>query len=183
MEGGNQEKNTSVENNIMDEELANNCGTLLHSVSMRGDYGKVKFLIDNKANVNAGIKIGETPLRFASINGHYKVAKLLIDNGADLDAVNKYDEAILMCTLLLGQHKVAKLLIDRGAKVNIMNKKGLTALDYTRDESTKQLIETKIKKETNDELNDGKNLKSQAPIPTRGFFCCLPAPFLLGKQR
>ena len=61
-----------------------------------GDLEKVKQLLENGADVNAGDKDDRTALMFAAGNGHKEVVELLIENGADVNAKNIMGKTALM---------------------------------------------------------------------------------------
>jgi ankyrin repeat protein len=63
----------------------NNLGaTALHWASANGHEDVARFLLANKANINARTNDGHTPLHWAAWNGHKELAKLLLTNKADV---------------------------------------------------------------------------------------------------
>jgi ankyrin repeat protein len=56
----------------------------LHWASANGHEDVARFLLANKANINARTNDGHTPLHWAAWNGHKELAKLLLTNKADV---------------------------------------------------------------------------------------------------
>ena len=57
----------------------------LLEAAKKGDFSKVKHLIESGCDVNYEDKDGYTALIFASFNGHLEIVKLLIAKGADIN--------------------------------------------------------------------------------------------------
>jgi ankyrin repeat protein len=49
--------------------------------SIKGDYDKVKYCLDKKANINYVDRKKWTAFVWASCNGHIEILKLLIERG------------------------------------------------------------------------------------------------------
>ncbi|QOJ78954.1 ankyrin repeat domain-containing protein [Infirmifilum lucidum] len=113
----------------------------LIEAAARGDYWRVKELLDRGAHVNTRDKHGETPLHHAAWMGHLDVAELLLDRGAEVDARDNYGSTPLHHAARGGRLKVVKLLLDRGADVNARNKAGWTPLDLARAGGHKKVVE------------------------------------------
>ena len=63
--------------------------------SQSGHLDVVKFLLANKADVNAKAQEGETALYSAAANGHQDVAKLLLANNANASAGDSHGQTPL----------------------------------------------------------------------------------------
>ena len=61
----------------------------LLKASRTGDLKKVKYLVENGADVNALDEWGKTPLYMASYRGHLDIVKYLLENGADVNPLPK----------------------------------------------------------------------------------------------
>ena len=55
----------------------------IYLASELGHLEKVKYLVENGADVNAKDRFDRTALIFASENGHFEIVKYLVENGAD----------------------------------------------------------------------------------------------------
>lgn len=96
-----------------------------------GSIEKVKFLVENGADVNKRKAMnGIPPLFEAGFNTKYEIAAYLIDNGADVNIEKPNGESVLYYSLtsFSGSYKVIKLLIDKGANVNFINNDKRTVL-------------------------------------------------------
>lgn len=71
-------------------------GTPVLSIAALGGHPKtIRFLLGNKANVNAKDNVyGMDPLFLAAYNGHFEAVKILIKYGADVFAVNNMGTAL-----------------------------------------------------------------------------------------
>ena len=82
----------------------------LHHAVQENHLGKVQFLLDNGACIDAQNRYNETPLHEACKHGFFCIAKLLMERGADITIKNIFNdtpfEAALVCgTLTLEQVK------------------------------------------------------------------------------
>jgi ankyrin repeat protein len=77
----------------------------------------VKFLLDNKADVNAKSKKGWTPLHFVALTGDKEIAELLLSRGADVNSKDEDGETPLSMaeSFLGGQKEIGDLLRKHGA--------------------------------------------------------------------
>lgn len=58
-------------------------------------YEVLKYLLENKADVNARDKCGQTPLFYLVRKGNFKVSALFLEHNTDIHALNKTSENIL----------------------------------------------------------------------------------------
>ena len=103
--------------------------TPLMRCSATGSLEGVKFLLANKADVNArDARQGHTALMWALAQKHADIAAALIQAGADVNAHAKSGFTPLMFAAQQGDLESAKTLIAAGAKVNeATNAEGLFA--------------------------------------------------------
>jgi quinoprotein dehydrogenase-associated probable ABC transporter substrate-binding protein len=92
------------------------------------DPGRVKWLLDHKANVNEVAQLDYNALQWAVREGHVEIARILLDHHAKVDFADKEGWTPLMSAVWRNNPDMAKLLIDKGAKVNAYNDKGISAL-------------------------------------------------------
>ncbi|MEN8220382.1 MAG: ankyrin repeat domain-containing protein [Pseudomonadota bacterium] len=94
----------------------------------KGDYQRVKQLLEKGWNVNTKDKEAWTLLHHAAINGHTDIAELLLDKGTKIDAKDKEGWTPLMVASANSHTDLATLLIKKGANVNVADKNGITPL-------------------------------------------------------
>lgn len=111
--------------------------TALHLASRAGYLDFVKFLLEEKADVNQKERRRKFALHLASSNGHVDIVKVLIEAGSYLDNVDKFGRSPLMWATACGYVEVVKVLLEAGASVTSQRnwhalheacKKGLTEL-------------------------------------------------------
>jgi ankyrin repeat protein len=90
--------------------------TALHYAAFQGQTTVVKYLLENKAEVDARAPNGVTPLMAAVRNGHVDVAKLLLARGADPNAKNDGGATALQWAVKGGNTDLAQVLKQGGAK-------------------------------------------------------------------
>jgi len=95
----------------------------LHEAAKEGDLAKVKSLIEEGSDVNAGDEKGFTPLHFAAYGGYKEVAELLTLKGANVNAAEITGATPLHYAARKGYKDVAELLILKGANVNAADNK------------------------------------------------------------
>lgn len=122
-----------------------------------GNVQKVKFLIENGADINKRRPInGLSPLFEAGFDANYEMTTYLIENGADVNIENFDGQSALYHSLTSfnGSYKVLKLLIDKGANVNFINDDKRTALmkaaQYNLPEVVALLLDNGANKEGTD---------------------------------
>ena len=86
------------------------CRTPVIAAAQAGQYEAVQLLVDRAANVNIGMKRGQTALMFASYYGHSEVVKLLLASGADVNASFEGDTALTWAKQR-GHAEIVNLLI------------------------------------------------------------------------
>ncbi len=82
----------------------------LHEAAKEGDLAKVKSLIEEGSDVNAGDEKGFTPLHFAAYGGYKEVAELLTLKGANVNAAEITGATPLHYAARKGYKDVAELL-------------------------------------------------------------------------
>jgi ankyrin repeat protein len=114
----------------------------LHDSCRRGEYEATQWLLEAKADANAGDPAygGMTPLQFTCAGGHLDVAQLLIAAGAEVDKANTNGDTPLHGACLFGSHHVAKLLLKHGADPTKATSDGCTPLDYARRNGDTDII-------------------------------------------
>lgn len=95
--------------------------TLLHIATIQGNFDRVKFLINEGADVKAVTNSWQTPLHYAVNFGWFEITKLLLENGAKVNALTNFDYSPLHYAANQGRINITKLLIEKGAPLNIQN--------------------------------------------------------------
>jgi ankyrin repeat protein len=112
----------------------------LHEAIMHQRLEMVKFLVDNKANVNIATTNGDRPLHFVvrleDLNARNQAATYLLDAGADINAQNKDGNTILHNAVKTNAAGLIQFLItkyNRSINFNLRNKNGKTAYQLALD--------------------------------------------------
>ncbi len=92
--------------------------TPLMEAAQEGHLELVKYLLENKATVNAQTTTFDTALTYACENGHTDVADLLLKFGAELEHESEGGRTPLMKAARAGHYCTVKFLINKGANVN-----------------------------------------------------------------
>ncbi|PPQ63235.1 hypothetical protein CVT24_005695 [Panaeolus cyanescens] len=96
--------------------------TPLHWAASSGSIDIVRFLIDQKAEVDKVDGSGWTPLHIAVSAGHENVVRELIGAGADVNGKNDKGLTPLHYAASKSRIDIGKLLISRGADTNARDK-------------------------------------------------------------
>ncbi|XP_064647015.1 serine/threonine-protein phosphatase 6 regulatory ankyrin repeat subunit B-like, partial [Lineus longissimus] len=133
----------------------------------RGDYGVVRLLIENKADVNAidnKDDDGSSPLSYAAEEGNIDVVRLLIENKADVHATDNKGRSPLSYAAEEGNIDVVRLLIENKADVNATDNEGSSPLSHAVQggniDVVRLLIENKADVHATD--NEGRSPLSHA---------------------
>src|SRR5438309_9910301 len=83
----------------------------------------LKLLLDAKADVNAPLVRGETPLMSVADKGNIEAVRLLLDRGADVNVRESKGGQSALMWAVAGRHaEIVKLLVERGADVRARSK-------------------------------------------------------------
>lgn len=78
---------------------------LINITGIRGNNeDKIKFIIDNGANVNASNQVKMTPLLQASMSGKLNLVKLYIEKGANIFVKNTWNQSALDLATMVESH-------------------------------------------------------------------------------
>ena len=99
-------------------------------VARYGHEREVKYLLENRVDVNARDKFGATALIGAAEGGYENVIKMLVDAGADVNSRKQDGHTALMAAASKGSASIAKTLLAAGADVNAVDNSGESALIY-----------------------------------------------------
>ncbi len=122
-------------------------GTLLHFVAVvSGNKDIVQLLLANKADIEAKMKGGVTPLHVAAGNGRKEMTQLLLASGAKVSARDDEGWMPLHYAAQSGQRDVAELLLARGADVNAGNDNGTTPLLFAASKGHRDVVELLLAK-------------------------------------
>ncbi|APR99103.1 ankyrin repeat domain-containing protein [Wolbachia endosymbiont of Folsomia candida] len=123
--------------------------TPLHLAIMRQHVDAVKFLLNNKANINAKISYevmlpppddsqpGYTPLYFAALHGNLEIVAELIARNPDINAVCPENTTPLHAA---ANADVVEMLLNAGADAGIKDQNGETALDYAKENGEQEIV-------------------------------------------
>ena len=132
-------------------------GPALVLVSLIGDLPKVKYLVEQKADVNITNTSGSTPLIVASSEGHKNIVAYLLEHGANVNATNNHKDTALMVASGKGDLESVKLLFSAGAQINAQNKHKDTALMFAAENGNKEIVQFLISSGADLNLKDTEN--------------------------
>ncbi len=136
----------------------NDCRTIL-SAAVRGDVfvemftdaayynhlDLVKVCVENGIDMDILSEAGKTALMYACMNNRVDVASYLLEHQAD---VNRQDDdeglTALMHTVSFGHKGIIQLLLDHNADIDLKNNRGKTALDLTKKEYIKEILQNHV---------------------------------------
>lgn len=100
----------------------------LHDAVRARDLNVVKFLIQQKSELNVKDIYGYTPLHIAVRLNEYEIAKELIANGANVNTLDNYKDTPLLDSTRNNYTKLSQLLICNGASRNIVDTHDMSPL-------------------------------------------------------
>ena len=121
---------------------------LLLDGAEKGDLRKVKYALNNYADINAkddDVK-GWTALHYASLYDHIEIVELLLREGANVNATDEWDQTALHHASSQGHPEVVKLLLAAGADVNAKNLWDRTALHNASYNGDLNVVEMLLEK-------------------------------------
>ena len=120
--------------------------TALHWAAFRDDLEMAKLLIEAKADVKAGTRVGAIPpLHMASKNGSAAMIELLAKAEADVNYATTTGATALMVAAMSGSVDAVKMLAAHGADPNARDKKnGQTSLMYAAWENRPKVIKALV---------------------------------------
>lgn len=104
----------------------------LMMASARGDLWRVRYLVEQGADVNFRDEEGYTPLTWAAQHGHVPIAEYLIGRFAQVNPTDKSGYTPLMWAAQQGHVPVIESLLRRGANPWVLEKRGANALTIAR---------------------------------------------------
>jgi ankyrin repeat protein len=127
---------------------------LLLEGAKEGNLAKVKYALDNYANIDTTDEYGNTPLHLASEKGHLEVVQILLDAGADIEATDRHGNTPLQIASWEGHTEVVRILLDAGANKDVTNNEdGDTPLHWASYEGHTGVVQLL--------LNAGANIEAR----------------------
>lgn len=120
-------------------------GSLLHVAADKGQFGIVKLLVANGAEVNqSGGIVGGNPLASAASSGHLEIVRYLRDEGAELD-VSDPTRNPLFGAIHGGHTEVARFLVESGIDTSVRytgeNMTEMDAVGFAEEWGRTEIIE------------------------------------------
>jgi ankyrin repeat protein len=129
--------------------------TRLHDAAENGQLAVAKFLLANKADVNApASSTRDTPLHLAVESGQKAMVELLLESGADVNARTSTGATPLHDAAALGFRVIAELLLTGKADVNAGTADGQTPLHLAAREGFGSVAEILLERGANIEARD-----------------------------
>ena len=91
---------------------------LMIAAAASGDFSKLTYLVENKANVDSCDRSGRSALHLASSEGHIDIVKYLVDRGAKLNVKDRWDNEPIQEAMLRGHDEVVSILLSAGATLS-----------------------------------------------------------------
>ena len=107
--------------------------TPLHEACIKGDFKRVKSLIEQGHEINPRDNAGWIPLHEACNHGHCEIAEYLLELGADVNNRGLRGMSPLHDAATNGHFAIVRMLIKHGANVISLTDRGETVLDCLRD--------------------------------------------------
>ena len=101
------------------------------------------FYHNNISYLNLKNKSTWTPLHIACYRGNYEFAQYLVNLGADIDIKDSDGKTPLFYAVQSSSEKIIKFLILSGANKDIKDKKNNIAIQYSKDKSIYNILESK----------------------------------------
>jgi hypothetical protein len=117
-------KKVAVENIVPDD---NKNEAFIDAVK-KGDFRKLKHLLNTGADVNYQNQDGKTALYYTSLTGHIGLSNFLLKKGADIELASNSGVNALHVATKRGDPEMVRLLLERGANVDAKDRSGNTAL-------------------------------------------------------
>jgi len=125
---------------IISEKEAEKLGKKLFSEVEKGDFEKVKELIEEGADVNVCNEDKWSSLLVASSKGFCSIVEMLIERGADVNRKNGDKMSSLLGACLSGHLDVARVLIKNNAKIEDVTENGETTLMFAVEKGNYQIV-------------------------------------------
>ncbi len=103
----------------------------LINAARNGNETRVRFLLENEADVDIRETDGMTALMWSSYNGYSGIVRILLDVGADVDIQNENGWAAIHCASRFGHTYIVELLLNHGANVDIQDIYNWTSLMWS----------------------------------------------------
>jgi hypothetical protein len=117
----------------------------LHAAAFSGNFEVTRILIEcDPADINAGDRLGSTPLHWASGGLYFKdgsVLRLLLEHGADINVQDNDGWTPLHCASFIGVLEVVRLLLEQGGDAEARGNDGKTALEVAADRGHEEVVE------------------------------------------
>jgi len=123
----------------------------------KGDFERVKELVEKGCNVDFREDSGLTALDIASSNGNKEIVTLLIKSGANIDIQSNGGWTPLHSASENAQKEIVTILIENGADVNCQTNDGVSPLFMASKKGNREIITLLIKKgaDVNLKTNNG----------------------------
>ncbi|UYV68583.1 hypothetical protein LAZ67_6000132 [Cordylochernes scorpioides] len=118
----------------------------------------VRLLLNSRATVDIGDKIGRSPLSSASERGNTEIVEIVVNAGALVNKSDFFRLTPLLNASAGGHADVARILINASVNVNAQNADGLTALSYASMYGHIDMVNTLLRAEAflNTQDKDGR---------------------------
>jgi ankyrin repeat protein len=115
--------------------------TALHEAANYGHLPVVELLVDYGADVNQRDRSGKAALYWAATLKHLSTMEFLLKHGAKADQPNEDGQTALFLAVELRHPEMVALLLKWRADPRKKDKRGVSPLDYARENGLKALLD------------------------------------------
>ncbi len=96
-----------------------------------GDLTEVQMLVEDRVDIDAQDRGGNSAIRWACYQRHNDVVRYLLSEGVDVNAANKNGQTPLIAAAYSGTRSITEMLLATDTDINARDKKGKTALSWS----------------------------------------------------
>lgn len=115
---------------------------LAHYAALVGNFGVMRWIYENGADIFAVNKHGSRVIHYAAQSGNCELVQWLVERGADILSEDDEGRQSIHYAACMGHLKVVQWLIDHGARASLEDKYGNRPVDYaTKAQNGRALVD------------------------------------------
>ncbi|XP_052072937.1 uncharacterized protein LOC127711032 [Mytilus californianus] len=151
-----QIKLSNTKNTVTPEDICDLEAYPLIWASYFGYSNMVKWLLENKVNVDHCRHDGVTALYMACQNGHNAIVQLLLDKNANVNLYNEGGMTPLYIASKNGHLDIVRMLLEENVDVNLYDRDGRTPLYVACDDGNTAVVSAVLEKNPDVNLSDSE---------------------------